>query len=162
MTPRELARLQRGRTAGYTLAEVVVAVLILTTIGVAYYSGLSNGFSLVQSNRDNLRATQILMQKLEGLRLCTWSELTNCSFVEVYDPLGATNGSGGTIYRGTITTNSASVIPNASSYKANMRQVTVSVYWTNYNGRIPNVHNRQMQTQVARYGIQNYIWGQLR
>jgi hypothetical protein len=27
---------------------------------------------------------------------------------------------------------------------------------------VPVVHNRQMQTHVARYGLQNYIWGAIR
>jgi type II secretory pathway pseudopilin PulG len=159
VTPSGQPQAKWRSQAGYTLAEVVVAVLVLTTIGAAYYAGLSNGFTLVQSNRENLRATQIMMQKLEGIRLCTWSELANSSFVERYDPLGTTNNTAGTVYTGTVTTNAVSTIPNSSSYKANMRLVTVDLYWTNYYGKHPMVHNRQMQTQAARYGMQNYLWG---
>ena len=42
-----------------------------------------------------------------------------------------------------------------------MRTITVTVYWTNYNGAKPIVHQREMQTRVARNGMQNYIWGAL-
>lgn len=137
-----------------------MAVLVLTTIATAYYAGLSYGFGIVQTSREDLRSTQILMQKTEGLRLCTWGQLINTiNFSERYDPLGTTNNAAGTVYRGTMTTNAASSIPDSASYKKNMRQVTVTVYWTNYNGKRPMVHSRQMQTEVARYGLQNYLWG---
>jgi hypothetical protein len=36
---------------------------------------------------------------------------------------------------------------------------TVTVSWTNYYGRQSIVRTRQLQTFIARYGIQNYIWG---
>ena len=42
-----------------------------------------------------------------------------------------------------------------------MRAITVTLYWTNYSKK-PNqtqvVRSRQMQTYVARYGMQNYLY----
>ena len=87
----------RMRRSGFALMEVIVAVLVLTTIGVAFYVGLSSCFSVLKASREDIRATQIMMQKLEAVRLCTWSELTNFSFKEPYDPTG-TNNSVGTFY----------------------------------------------------------------
>ncbi len=146
--------------AAYTVAEVVVAVLVLTTIATAYYAALSYGFQIVQASREDLRATQILMQRTESIRLCRWTQLTNTiTFTERYDPLGTTNNTAGTIYVGTISTNAPSNIPDSAAYKNNIRLVTVTVYWTNYNGKKPVVHSRQMQTEAARYGLQNYLYG---
>jgi prepilin-type N-terminal cleavage/methylation domain-containing protein len=144
--------------AAFTLVEVLVAILILGTISVAYYGALSSGFGLVQSTREDLRATQILMQKIEAIRLCTWYELTNFSFREPYDPM-STNQSAGAMYYGTVTTGPATSIPNTSAYQPRMCLVTVSLSWTNFNTPRPQPHTRQMQTEVARYGMQNYIWG---
>ena len=158
--PSETTRRQRRAQAAFTLAEVVVAVLVLTTISTAYYAGLSYGFGVMQTSREDLRATQILMQKAEAIRLCTWSQLPGTmSFKERYDPLGTTNNTAGTVYSGTVSTNASSAIPGSASYKNNMRLVTVTVYWTNYSHKTPVVHSRQMQTQAARYGMQNYVWG---
>ncbi len=142
----------------FTLAEILVAVVVLGVIALAYYSALSSGFSVVQSSREDLRATQILVQKIEAVRLCAWRQLRNFSFNEPYDPLSPNQTAGATYY-GTVVTNAASSIPNTSSYQPNMRLVTVTLSWTNYNGSRPQPHTRQMQTQVARYGMQNYIWG---
>lgn len=149
---------RKSLPAAFTMAEVLVATVILSTIALAYYGALSQSFSVVQSTREDLRATQILMQKLEAIRLCRWDQLTNFSFREPYDPL-ATNQSGGAMYYGTVTTNTASSIPITSSYQSRMCLVTVSLSWTNSSSPRPQRHNRQMQTQVARYGMQNYIWG---
>ena len=50
-------------------------------------------------------------------------------------------------------------VPN--DYKDNMRALTVTIYWTNYLQK-PNtnviVRSRQMQTYVARFGMQNYVY----
>jgi prepilin-type N-terminal cleavage/methylation domain-containing protein len=146
----------------FTLPEVMVAVGVLSIIAVAYYGGLSSGFLMTQASREDLRATQILMQKMEGLRLCTWSQLSNYEFREPYDPITGTNGVRGLVYLGRVTTNAAQTLPTSVSYRSNMRLVTVQLFWTNYNGRIPIPHSRQMQTHVARYGLQNYIWGRIR
>jgi prepilin-type N-terminal cleavage/methylation domain-containing protein len=156
----ELKKIRRRHESAFTLAEVMVAVLVLATIAIAYYGGLSSGFSVTQASREDLRATQILMQKLEAIRLCTWSELANCTFHEAYDPISTNNQ--GLTFTGTIATNAASGIPDGLSYKNNMRLVTVSLFWTNYHGSTPVVHSREMQTQVARYGLQQYLWGAMR
>ena len=145
--------------AGFTLAEVLVSVFLVAIIGGAFYAALSSGFLQVQVTRDDLRATQILMQRLEAVRLCTWTELSNFSFQEAYDPMASTNQTTGTQFFGNVALAPSPGIPNSSSYAPNVRLVTVSVSWTNYNGKIPIGHNRQMQTQVARYGLQNYVWG---
>jgi Tfp pilus assembly protein PilV len=150
--------MMKRRAAGFTMAEVVVAVFVLTIIGVGFYGGLSYGYGVLQTTREDLRATQVMMQKLESIRLCTWGELTNFTFSESYNPL-STNSTSGTVYTGQLAIGPATNLVNSPSYQNNMCQVTVNVTWTNYTRGVPLVHNRQMQSEVARYGLQNYIWG---
>jgi prepilin-type N-terminal cleavage/methylation domain-containing protein len=143
----------------FTIAEVLVAVFILGIACISLYGGFATGFMVIDSTRQELRATQILTQKAEALRLCSWSSLTTfpITFTELYDP--TSTNSGGVVYTGTVTTTVASVIPNSASYQSNMCVATIDLYWTNYNGTRKIVHNRTSQTLIARYGIQNYIWG---
>jgi Tfp pilus assembly protein PilV len=143
----------------FALAEVLVAVLVLAIIALAFYGALSSGFSVTQTTREDLRATQILMQKAEAIRLCTWDQLTNFTFQEQYDPTATSSVAGGVVYNGTVSNGSATNIPNSAAYAGNVRLITLTVGWTNYNGRSQVPHTRQIQTQVARYGLQNYIWG---
>jgi hypothetical protein len=50
-------------------------------------------------------------------------------------------------------------LPAEAIYSNDVRVVTVSLYWTNHNGNTEIVRARQLQTLVARHGIQNYILG---
>jgi len=151
------ARGSLGGTGAFTLMEVVVAAMVLMTISVAFYLGLSSCFSVVKASREEVRATQIMTQKLEAVRLCTWSELTNFSFKEPYDPSGTTNNASGVYYYGNVTKSAAATIPNTVSYLNNMCLVTASLTWTNSRGTA--VYKRKMETHYARYGLQSYIWG---
>ncbi len=65
------------RATGYTFAEVLVASAILGFVATALYGAFSAGFCVIQSTRENLRATQILVQKLEAVRLFTWSQVAD-------------------------------------------------------------------------------------
>jgi Tfp pilus assembly protein PilV len=152
------ARFRREKATAFTLMEVIVAVLVLTTISTAFYLGLSTCFSVIKTSREDIRATQIMMQKLEAVRLCTWSELTNFSFKEPYDPTATSTNSGGVYFYGTVT-KGAIGFPSGVSYSNNMCVVTVDLNWT--NNASGQAHDREMQTYYARYGLQSYIWGAL-
>lgn len=107
-----------------------------------------------------MRATQIMLKKLETIRLCSWDELSNfpTSFEETFDTTPLSNGAPSLIYCGTVAFSPADAV-GETSYRTNMLLVTVSLAWTNSNGKTPIVHEQQMQTQIARYGSQNYAWG---
>lgn len=148
------------RTAGYTLVEVLCAVLIAAISAAVLFVGFDNGFAILRTTREDMRATQIMMQKTEAIRLCTWPQLTNCpaAFKENYNPTGTTNA--GTIYWGTLTTTGvATNVPNTAAYKDNLHMITVRLVWTNFVGAKLIPHSRQMQTLSAKYGMQNYLFG---
>ncbi|MDE3068330.1 MAG: hypothetical protein KGJ60_12355 [Verrucomicrobiota bacterium] len=145
----------------FTLLEVVCSAALLLVTVVALFSGFSSGFGIIRTTREDLRATQILTQKMEALRLLTWSQLSLCpsSFQDCYYPQNVTNNTAGTVYYGTISIGAATNISDLVTYKSRVRLVTIGVVWTNFLGGHPIVHARQMQTLSAQYGIQNYIWG---
>jgi hypothetical protein len=150
---------------GYTFAEVLVAAGILGFVATTLYGAFAAGFCLIQTTRENLRATQIMMQKMESIRLFTWSQVCDTNqylkplFAEAYDPLGASNQSSGAKYVGYMSAAVPATGDLPEAYRTNMRTITVTLYWTNYIGAKPIVHSREMQTRVARNGMQNYIWG---
>ena len=139
----------------YTLLEVMMAVGIVGLLFVSLYLAFSAGFAVIRMARENLRATQILVQRTETLRLYTWTQLLDPTcfkreFTDSYVPLGTT-------YYGTIRLDYPSNM-GAPSYLKDVRSVTISVRWTNSVGK-PLPHYREMQTQVARWGMQNYVFG---
>jgi prepilin-type N-terminal cleavage/methylation domain-containing protein len=147
----------------FTLVEVVFAVLILGLLMASLYGGFSYGFTVIQSSREDLRATQILVRRMEALRLYTWSQVLDTNylspvFTERYDVLAGTSGAGA-LYAGVVTTTIPADLPAA--YRTNMRAVAITLYWTNYLGKRTIVRTRQMETRVAHNGMQNYVWGAL-
>jgi type II secretory pathway pseudopilin PulG len=144
-----------GSRRAYTFVEVMVAVGVIGVLFVSLYLAFSAAFSVIQVARENLRATQILVQRAETLRLYTWSQLTNSAyfqtnFTDNYAPLGAT-------YYGSISLSQPTYL-GSPSYLADIKAVTISVRWTNGIGT-PVPHYREMRTQVARWGMQNYVYG---
>jgi type II secretory pathway pseudopilin PulG len=149
----------------YTIVEVLISVFLLAIMMISLYGGFSAGFAVVKLSRENLRATQIMVQKMEALRLLNWSQILNTNvyvqtaFTSYYNPAGTNNGTYGTLYSGRVSTNAPSNVPVA--YRNNMRSIIVTVFWTNYPMKPYTnviVRSRQMQTYVARYGMQNYIY----
>ncbi len=141
--------------SAFTLPEVLVAVALIAVSSLALFSGFRQSFNVVETNRENLRATQILQEKTEMIRLYNWDQVTNggyipTSFSDFFDPTAATNSSGVT-YTGTVIVTNA---PITETYSADLRLVNISVSWT--SGGI--AHTREMTTLVSRYGLQNYIY----
>ncbi len=108
--------------------EVLVASAIVGILLVAVLSGLSFGFTLMRKGRENHRATQIMLAKLEQIRLFTWQQVVNglpTTFVEPFDPT-TNGGSVGFYYTGTVAVASA---PISASYSNFMRQITITLNW---------------------------------
>src|SRR6516162_9796629 len=118
---------------GYTLVEVLFAILIAAISASVLFVGFDNGFALLRTTREDLRATQILMQKTEAFRLYTWQQLTNAQqttggiFREYYHPQGASTNQG-TLYVGTIQLLDS---PTFSTYSNGLHLITITLNWTN-------------------------------
>src|SRR5438094_10149562 len=103
LNPRILRDFRSSRSA-FTLVEVLVAVLVVSIAVVSLYAGVSSGFALVKLAREDLRATQIMLQRMEAVRLYTWSQITDATYYSTnndaayYDPAGQAVGSGGVVY----------------------------------------------------------------
>jgi len=148
-------RIRRKLVAAFSLVEVSVAMGIIGTTSVALFSGFTTGFFTMQMARENLRATQIMVERTETLRLYSWDQITlpgfiQPTFTEKYDP-NATSGSQGLTYSGTVQIDR---VPISTAYSDDMRMVTVSINWK--TGEINR--NRSFTTYIARNGLQNYIY----
>ena len=112
-------------------------------------------FFITGLTRENQRATQVMLERAEAIRLCSWDQIRSNGFVpptfsEYFDPT-ATNGSKGIVYNGTTAITS---FPYSTSYRDNMRKLTLTVQWQ--SGGI--VRNRTNVTYIAKDGIQNYVY----
>ena len=161
IAPTNPQRRARARSA-FTLAEVLVAVALVSVAFVSLYLGISTSFAVTQLSRENLRATQIMIERMEGIRLYNWNQLVYSNmipsnFITHYYPAGMQGQSKGIAYGGTINIGPAILDP-AATYSDRMRAITVEVSWTNSNGETHKiVRRRSMTTYAARDGVQNYV-----
>ncbi len=136
------------------MIEVTIGMGVIGTTCAALLTGITSGFFSMRMARENLRATQIILEKVETIRLYSWDQINTAGFIpatftEVYDPT-RTNATGLT-YNGTMTITTPA-IPN--SYKDDLRMLTVNLSWT--TGSIPRT--RQFSTFISRNGLQNYVY----
>jgi hypothetical protein len=134
--------------------EVVFAMAMAAVMFLALYSGLAGGFAIMRLTRENTRATQIMVEKMETIRLYTFDQICDSNFIPLsftasYYPMGGTNC--GTLYYGTVM---IAPVPMSVSYADDMRKVSVRLNWT--TGKLPRT--RMISTYVSRYGLQNYVY----
>ena len=149
---------QPGSRSGFTLVEALIATAIVGFSFVGLYAGLVQGDNLIQNTSQNNRASEIMAEQMETIRLYTWDQLTNSGYIPLsntisYYPTSVTNSSSqgvGIVYTELL---SISNCPVTENYGADLRQVTVTVLWSSATGN----HQRQMTTLVSHYGMQNYV-----
>jgi prepilin-type N-terminal cleavage/methylation domain-containing protein len=161
-----------ARERAFSLVEVLVAMSVIGLCAAALLTGITSSVFTMRMVRENQRATQILLEKVETLRLYNWDQInrasffpgsfeftldaTNtgiyCPFTAKYDP-NATDGEGGT-YQGYLWIIPASYHLN-TSYRSEMKAVYLGLYWQ--TGRVNRY--RYLSTYVTRNGLQNYVYG---
>jgi type II secretory pathway pseudopilin PulG len=152
---------QRRWLDAFTFVELMVGTCIILLSFLTIFGGMSMGFAVTQLTRENLRATQIMLDKMEGVRLYNWSQVNDTTFlVPTFtnwffetNNIGQVNAQGnGITYTGIVTVAS---FPWSTSYQANARKVTVTVGWVSGNVQ----RTRSMSTVVSLMGMQNYVYG---
>ena len=141
--------------AAFTLAEILIAITILIITVAGVLNGFGYGFYAIQIVRENQRATQIMLETTEIIRLYNWTQVNTPGFIPsitntVYDPQNPNNP--GTSF---VVTCSINPYPGtgSSAYTSKLRELIVTCSWTN---RVP--HTRTIATLVAQDGMQNYVY----
>lgn len=150
------------RSAAFTLVEMLVSAAIMGVVFLALYTGIGNAYTSISRTREDLRATQILVEKSEMLRLYNWSQVTTSTFPNFtvsYYP--TTNGqSQGVTYTGTfkVTPLATGTVQDSKlkdeNYADDMRLVTITLSWQTGNLQ----RQRSWSTLVAAKGVQNYVY----
>jgi len=163
---------------GFTLIECAVGLVLVAVVVGALYTGITFGAQRTAGTRENLRATQILLEKVEQIRLYRWDQLVGtfdpddlidfdfdpedphteaddippfvipATFSVPFMP-GATN-KGDVVYTGTFSITNA---PVSEVYSNELMQVSVTLAW---QSRGKN-HTRSIQTLFAKHGLQHNI-----
>jgi type II secretory pathway pseudopilin PulG len=157
-----MRRQKTSREAGFSLVEAIVGILVIGILIVALYGMQAAVVQKVQLNRESLRATQIMVKKIDQIRLLNWDQINDgitvpATFSESFDPEDNMPGNQGKPqkppnYRGTLQFTDG---PSECPYGSDMKTLTVTLDWTSNTG-----HARQcsVTTYISKNGIQNYIY----
>jgi len=140
------------RAAAFTLMEGLFGIAVMGIVFVSLYTGMTSGFQTLRTSQENLRATQIMVDKFENLRLYNWGQITTPGFIpEAFTARFAPNSkSRGIVYTGTVR-----IAPvTGKPYAVDMRAVTITLSWE-ANGR---PRTQTLTSYVSRFGLQNYIF----
>src|SRR5215212_9097067 len=74
------SRASRG-TGAFSMIEALIAMAVCGLMFVGLYGGISSSFSNIRLSRDNLRGTQVLLEKMEVIRLLTWDQINSNGFL---------------------------------------------------------------------------------
>jgi Tfp pilus assembly protein PilV len=151
----QIGNRRNRRLEAATLAEILVCVLIINIGAAALMGCFKYAFFITGITQQNQRATQVMLERAEAIRLCSWDQVRSNGFIpktftEYYDP-SATTGNQGVLYSGTVT---IAPFPYSTTYSNNMRQLKMTLQWQ--SGKVS--HARTNVTYIARDGIQNYVY----
>ena len=145
-------------SAAFTLVETLVGVAVMGMMIVSLYGGFAYGFREIRLAREEERATQILEERMEVVRLFNWDQVINlpgyipAAFTAPFYASNPTNPPSNAFnYTGTVVVTNA---PGAETYQADLRMITIQVTWP--SGNI--TRTRQMTTLVSQYGLQKYVY----
>ena len=147
-----LARSERkARFAAFTLVEALIGVAVMGTVFVSLYAGMATGFQSIRTSQENLRATQIMTEKFEAMRLFNWDQLNAPGFVPSTFTARYAPGSSapGISYTGTIRIEPVLGQP----YRTDLKAVTITLSWRTGS----RLQTRTLTSYVARYGLQTYL-----
>jgi prepilin-type N-terminal cleavage/methylation domain-containing protein len=147
-----------GTARAFTLIEVMVSVGVIGTLLVSLYAGLTFGFTQIQISREEERATQILAERMEIVRLLSWDQVVNLpgyvptNFLASYSINNPTNTPAGALmYTGTVLVTSP---PVTEVYSNDLKMMVISLSWFSRG----LTHQRSMRTFISRYGLHNYVY----
>src|SRR5437867_1029588 len=130
---------------GFTLMEALVATMILGFALASILGVAGRSMRYLNDIRRTARSSQVLQQKMEDIRLLSWSQLQALpgTFTDPSD----TNR----VYAGTITQTAYDSYNGTTT----MMKVTLTVTWTN---QVYRVLTNSLSTLVSNGGLNKYIF----
>ena len=132
---------------GFTLLEAMIASVILAFALASVLAVVSQGARYLTDIRRTARASQILQQEMEGIRLTNvWAGITGLNNTTFSDQIDTNH-----LYSGSITES------NYSSYGSTTTvvEVTLTLTWTN---QVNVVLTNRLSALVGNGGLNKYIY----
>ena len=135
-----------SKKKGFTLIEVMVAMVVILVIFAGGFGALSYGNKLIETARDETRASQVLQSEIEDLRTLNWASLTALNAEASYAPKSEFTDAYSSRY---------TVKRKIATRSTTEKRVTMAVTWTDNRG---TSHTREYITLIAKDGLYDYYY----
>ena len=128
---------------GFTLLEAMIATMIMAFVLTSVLATASQSARYLADIRRVARSSQVLQQKMEDIRLLSWSQLAAypSTFVDTT----------GGVYSGTVT----QATYDTYNGTATVKRVTISITWKTQGGRVAT---NTLTSLVSDGGLNTYIF----
>jgi Tfp pilus assembly protein PilV len=141
-------RLRVSRLAGFTILEVMMAAIVMALAITTAITALQRGFASLDTARNLVTAGQIMQSEIEKMRINNWSVVSGY-------PTTATTLTVDSVFTANPAIgNRFSLTRSVSDPKSDLREITFTISWNNYDGR---TMSRSYTTYYARYGLYDYF-----
>lgn len=139
----------RRRSAGFTLAEIAIATMVIGLVMASSMTGLRMGFALIETARYNTLASQILQSEMENLRLKNWSDIA---------ALQDGNFEMDPSFQGTQA-EKFTTTRSVEDVSTSLCKITLEVQWAAFNGA---TLSRRYVTFFSKDGLNDYYYRSFR
>lgn len=137
----------------FTFSAIVITFAILGLLVLAGYGALTSGLGTTRAAQEDLRATKVLLEKMETIRRCDWDQLNPnfiaSTFVVPFNVNPVTSNEA-VRYYGRVAIEPTNTGP---THTGDTRRVTVRVDWM--TGYIPK--SRELTINISRNGPQDLV-----
>ncbi len=140
-----MTRKGMSRAGGFTLMEAMVATMILGLVLVSVLAITSQSYRYLSDIRLTARSSQVLQQKMEDIRLLSWSQVQSLP-ATFTDPNDTEE-----IFTGGIAMSPYDSYNGATT----VAKVTLTVTWANQSGQ---VRTNKLSSLVSSGGLNKYIF----
>jgi Tfp pilus assembly protein PilV len=133
------------RVRGFTIIEAMIATMILGLVLGSVLAVTSQSARYLSDLRRTARSSQVLQQKVEDIRLLSWSDVQALpsTFTDPNDATGS--------YAGFITQSAF----DSYNGQTTVTKITLGVVWTNSN---THVMTNTLTTLISNGGLNKYIF----
>lgn len=139
----------KGSSGGFTLVEVVIGMTLMAFVFSTALGTYFLGLDLVESSRDEVRASQIIQSELEGMRTLNWSDLQQLPASATITPQGEFVSQYASRY--TLTRD----VQDISGTNGTQKYVVLRVQWTDSKGKTATHY---FNTVFSQFGLNDYYY----
>ena len=131
---------------GFTLIEVMMAVMIMSLVFVSSIAALTIGYRMLEDARMSTLASQVLQSEMENLRLKNWSQISALPASEPFTIDTTLN---------TTSFQKFTCTRQITDIRTDLKQITLVVQWNAMDGKS---RVRRYLTYMGENGLNDYYY----